>query len=161
MLQLLLLTLAGVCAAEPAEFQTIKGRVKLPKTARPPTMRVVLNDGAAGEDHATFTRVDGSFEIDNILPGVYTLQVVSIPRRRACRMCLPIACRAQCAARVLRAATSGRFGLYFKEPHDAHDVILGGDDVYHAQNDGEYGPGGVKENAGGPGEDEAADGGWR
>ena len=59
----LLLALVGACAAEPADFQVIKGRVRLPKTARPPTMRVVLNDGAAGEEHATFTRVDGSFEV--------------------------------------------------------------------------------------------------
>ena len=58
---LLALALVGVCAAEP--LQVIKGRVKLPKMARPPIMRVVLNDGAAGEEHATFTRVDGSFEV--------------------------------------------------------------------------------------------------
>ena len=39
---LMALVSAGSCAAED-EFQSIKGRVKLPKTARPPTMRVVLN----------------------------------------------------------------------------------------------------------------------
>ena len=47
---LLALALVGACAAEPADFHVIKGQVKLPKTVRPPTMRVVLNDGAAGEE---------------------------------------------------------------------------------------------------------------
>ena len=39
-------------------------------------MQVVMNDGSAAE-LKTLTRVDGSFALDNVPPGIYTLQVLS------------------------------------------------------------------------------------
>tara|TARA_B100000780_G_C20994367_1_gene397711 strand:+ start:32 stop:637 length:606 start_codon:yes stop_codon:yes gene_type:complete len=57
-------------------WQTVRGKVKIPQIPRPPTMKIVLNDGSATE-LTTMTRVDGSFALDNINPGIYTLQIIS------------------------------------------------------------------------------------
>ena len=58
------------------DWQTVRGKVKIPQTPRPPTMQVILNEGSS-EMHKTFTRVDGSFSLDNVSPGIYTLEVMS------------------------------------------------------------------------------------
>ena len=58
------------------DWQTVRGKVKIPQTPRPPTMQVILNEGSS-EMHKTFTRVDGSFSLDNVPPGIYTLEVMS------------------------------------------------------------------------------------
>ena len=85
---LMALVSAGSCAAERDEFQSIKGRVKLPKTARPPTMRVVLNDGASQEEHSTFTRSTGGFEVcaHRLL---YIVTIASASRQRFSRSGVP------------------------------------------------------------------------
>ena len=58
------------------DWQTVRGKVKIPQTPRPPTMQVILNEGSS-EMYKTFTRVDGSFNLDNVVPGIYTLEVMS------------------------------------------------------------------------------------
>ena len=70
-LMLLMVVTGWGSAAASDTFESIKGRVKLPKTARPPTMRVVLNDGSGSEELTTFTRVDGSFEVCIFCLGIY------------------------------------------------------------------------------------------
>jgi len=59
-----------------SDWNTVLGKVKIPQNPRPPTMQVVLNDGSSLELQ-TMTRVDGSFALDNVPAGIYTLQVVS------------------------------------------------------------------------------------
>jgi hypothetical protein len=71
-----LLTVTKVISNDATEWHVVKGKVKIPQNPRPPTMRVVLNDGSS-VDHTTLTRVDGSFSLDNVPAGIYTLEVLS------------------------------------------------------------------------------------
>ena len=73
---ILLLLQPTLTTGDDTTWQTVRGKVKIPQTPRPPAMQVLLNDGSAS-DLTTMTRVDGSFSLDNVPPGIYTLQIMS------------------------------------------------------------------------------------